>query len=162
MPEAPESVLIGLRSIRETFQLRWNPTAKRITPGSFDASGVVIPAEWDPRWELWDKDAEGREYMVMQLQTRGGEFRAPGAWLVELMNKLNPARYDGDVSKMIAALVDDPVNRLEEVGDADADDLFEMVARWAYQVRTPKERTMSDARGGQWSATPKEEAACAR
>lgn len=158
MPEVPESVAIGLRNVRETLHLRWNPQAVRVKPGYIDASGTVIPAEWDPRWELWDIDAHGKPYKIMTLQHNDGSFKPPGDWLVELINFLNPARWDGDPHKMIAALVDEPVNRLEEVCDADAEDLFRAVASWGWWVMHDKEPVLADTKAGQWSAQKTTEA----
>ena len=152
MPEVPESVEIGLKSVRETLHLRWNPQAVRVRPGYIDASGIVKPAEWEPRWELWDIDADGRPYKIMTLQHQDGSFKPPGDWLVDLINFLNPARWDGDPNKMIAALVDEPMNRLEQVADEDSDDFFGAVASWHGWMALPKERVLADTKAGQWSA----------
>jgi hypothetical protein len=142
--EAPESVVIGLRNIRENLHLRWNPTAVRVKPGHIDASGAVIQAEFDPRFELWDKVDGQPEYKVMTLQHEDGSFRAPGQWLVDLINMVNPERWDGDVNKMLAHFQDRPEQLREEVAEKDFDDFTEMVARWAGWVTTPKSRVLTN------------------
>lgn len=156
MAEVPESVRIGLEAIRETLHLRWNPHAVRVKPGYVDASGVVVPAEWDPRWELWDVDALGQPYKIMTLQHEDGSFKPPGDWLVELIRFVHPQRWDGDPNKMIEALVDDPMRRLEEVSDQDWDDFTDWVASFTDWAIRPKVLTPTDARSGEWSAQPVE------
>ena len=145
MDRAPESVLIGLRSIRETFELRFNRKAVLLKPGGYDASGVVTTPEYDPRWELWDTDSEGATYRVMRLQTgpdedlrfpEGGQFKSPGQWLVDLLNFMNPARFNGDLNQMLHEVLEEP-DKLREIGtEQDSDDLFEMVSKDAARTRS--------------------------
>lgn len=130
MAEAPESVLIGLKNIRQTFELVWNPRAVRVKAGGFDASGAVIQSEYDPRWELWDTDPDGARYMVCRLQYGDGSFRQPGQWLVDHMNFFNPEKWGGDADKMIQALVEDHNEHLEFLRNNDSDDFIEMVSKW--------------------------------
>lgn len=142
--EAPIDVVIGLRNIRSTLNLRWNPEAVMIAPGTFDADGFPVRGTYDGRWELWDKVDAEPEYKVMTLQTPEGHFRPPGQWIVELFRKFNPARYGGDPNKMLDELMYDPQQLQEDIADADADDLFEMVAKWEGWRRTPKGAVLTD------------------
>lgn len=146
MPEAPQSVVEGLRNVREGLHLRWNPRAKVLRPGQYDASGDLLPPIYEPRWELWDKDPEGGEYKVMTLQGPDGSFRPPGEWLVELMRLMDPARYGGSVNRMLRALVDEHNASLQQVSEEDFDDLAEQVAKWAIYERTPKVSVLADVR----------------
>jgi hypothetical protein len=142
MPEAPESVLIDLKAIRSTFDLRWNPTAVMVRPGTIDAAGRVLDPGYEPRWELWDESAEGRRYRVMQLQTDEGDFKPPGQWLIDHLRFFNPERFNGDVNRMLMELLDEP-NRLREIGTEKAsDDFIEMLSKWAAYVTTPKQRVI--------------------
>ena len=146
--EVPEHIAEGLSNIRETLHLRWNPLAVLRRPGDIDANGhVVTEAEYEPRWELWDTDADGKEYMVMRVQTVEGEFRPVGEWLVEHIWKIHPARYGGDVHKMVQAQIDDP-DTLRELGtQKDIDNLIEAVSQWAAWVAVPKSAAGLSYRG---------------
>jgi hypothetical protein len=128
--EAPESVVLGLRGIRAAFNLRWNSTARSVGERSFDVNGKPREIAWDPRWELWDTDEFGAEYRVMVLEDESGAFVPPGEWLVDLVNLINPARYDGDMEKMIQALVDDPNENVRKVGERQFESLTEHLAEY--------------------------------
>jgi hypothetical protein len=95
-PEAcpPESVAEGLRNLKPTMHLRLNRKGWCKREWSFDAGGLPRKAEYEPRWELWDRDDSGRNYLVMVLRDAGGGYRAPGEWLVERFAKFNPARFN--------------------------------------------------------------------
>lgn len=134
--EVPESVVIGLRNVRPTFNLRWNPKARNIGERSFDVMGNPREITWDGRWELWDTDNMGIDYPVMTLEDKHGDFMPPGDWLVETVNMINPARYGGDVSKMIEELVDKPNLELERLGEKSWEDLVDSLAKY-YTLRRP-------------------------
>jgi hypothetical protein len=144
MPEAPESVVIDLKAIRSTFELRFNPTSIMRRPGSIDAEGGIVLPECEPRWELWDTSAEGKHYRVMKLQEEDGSYRQPGQWLIDHLRFFNPERFNGDVNLMLMELMDEP-NRLRELGtENDSDDFIEMLSKWAAYVATPKQRVVKD------------------
>jgi len=145
--EAPKHIQDGLRDIREGLHLRWNPRAVLKEKGSFDSMGKATKPKWDPRFELWDTTPDGLEYMVMRLQDPDGEFRYPGEWLLETIWKLHPARYNGDISKLVLANIDDPETLREAGTKKDSDDLIEAVASWAQWVATPKSAAGLSFRG---------------
>ena len=136
MTEAPEHIVTGLKSIRSTFFLKWNPTAKRIGESSFDVNGNAREVKFDGRWELWDVDAEGALYMVMRLEDNDGSFIPPGDWLIHTLNLMNPARYNGSVEKMLKALVHEPNAELEKIREQDWNNLVDSMARY-YTLRKP-------------------------
>jgi hypothetical protein len=122
--EVPEHIAEGLRNIREGIHLRWNPKAVLVKKGDIDASGKVRDPGYDPRFELWDTDPEGGEYIIMRLQNIDGSFRPPGEWLLDVVRKTNPERFDGDVDKLIKAMVEEP-ELFREIGtQRDSDDFI--------------------------------------
>jgi hypothetical protein len=136
--EAPTHVLEGLHGIRSTFSLRYNPEAILVSAGSFDVNGKARRAQYEPRWELWDIDPQGRDYMVMRLQNPDGTSRPPGDWLVQHIWKIHPGRYDGSVEKMLQALMEEP-ETLREIGTMkDSDDAIDAASKWAAWTQTPK------------------------
>jgi hypothetical protein len=143
MMEAPADTAIGLKGIRETMHLRHNPTARVIGERSFDVNGKPRELTYDPRWEVWDVDPQGVEYLVMTLEDERGQYKPPGSWLVELMNMCNPARYDGDLSKMIQALVDNPNDHVSSLAEKSFSDMCEGLADmhygdWNTKVSVPR------------------------
>lgn len=146
--EPDAQIAEDLRNIRSGMHLRWNPRGRLVKPGSFDGSGKMKDdAVFEPRWELWDIDPQGHEYIIMCVQNVDGSFRHPGTWLVTRMQKLNPARYGGDVEKMLKAMMDEP-DILREIGtEKDSDDLIEQVSKWADWVATPKSAAALSFRG---------------
>ena len=145
--EAPEHIQEGLKNIRQDMHLRWNPTAVCIDKGVIGAVGQIRKPKYDGRFEVWDKDPDGNEYMVMRVQNMDGSFRPPGEWLLEHIGMVNPERYNGDIETMIAELVDKP-EALRECGtQKDSDDLIEAVSKWAQWVATPKSGVALKNRG---------------
>jgi hypothetical protein len=129
--EAPESIVTDLKSIRPTFELRWNSRARYLSGSSFDVNGNPRKVAFDPRWELWDRDADGVAYKVMTLEEpETGGFIPPGEWLPELLRLIDPARYDGDVSRMLSALVDDNNEHVRRVCQEDWERLMEAMANY--------------------------------
>lgn len=146
MAEVPESVAEGLRGIRSGLHLRWNPRARVVIPGGFDVHGSPTEPTYDARWELWDIDPDGRAYKVMTLQNADGSFRPPGQWLVDLVWIMNPARYGGDVSKMLRALVDDHNDKLQQVADDDFEELADAVVEWTLDMQRTQVNVLADVR----------------
>lgn len=147
MPEAPEHIAEGLRNIRSGLHLRWNPRAKVRRKGEWDIYGNLREEPvYEPRWELWDIDPEGGEYKVMTLQgpDPDREFREPGEWLLELVRLFDPARYGGDVGRMVRAMVDDPNRRALEVAEDDFEDLVDQAVRWYFWAHQPKAMVPAD------------------
>jgi hypothetical protein len=143
-PTLPDGLQKALKDVRWGLHLRWNPTAVLRAAGSFDASGKLKKEpEYEPRWELWDTDAENREYKVMSIQWPSGEYRSPDFWIIELLNYMNPARFGGDVSRMLRQIVDEPNRELENMTEREIDDLCEMAAKWYYYADQPKQRVLS-------------------
>jgi hypothetical protein len=138
--EAPQEIVDALHGIRSTFELRWNPRAKRVKPGMIGALGGVVPAEFEGRWELWDNPDTAPEHLIMVLRTPEDEFKPPGQWLVDLMNALNPARFGGDVAKVVQFHAENPNLLRELVHDQDLDNLLDDVGdecAWYLQLRGP-------------------------
>lgn len=134
----PDYVSEGLKDIRADMHLRWNPKAVLTKPGSYDAVGKLREPEYEPRWEVWDKDPEGGEYMIMRLQHMDGEFRQPGQWLLDRIQMLDPARYGGDPAKLVQEMVEHPELLREAGTQKDSDDLIEAISRAAQWSETPK------------------------
>lgn len=137
--EAPSHIVEALKNVSPGMNLRWNPTARVLKTWGFDANGKPRGVEHDPRWELWDVDADGREYYVMTLEDPNGGFLPPGEWLVEMRRLLDPARYDGDLTKMIAALVDAPNAEVERLSEKAFEELCDSLAE-RYWGKTSSDR----------------------
>ena len=150
MPEIPESVRIGLQNIRPTLDLRWNPKGRLTKPGHYAVAGFD-PPEYDPRWELWDVDSEGKPYRIMVVERVDGSFKPVGDWLVERVRFVNPERWGGDPNKMIAALIEMEEERRETLMDRDFETLAEATASWGGWLITPKSYNPANTRGGEWS-----------
>jgi hypothetical protein len=145
--EAPQEIVDALRLERHTFEIRWNPKAKLKQKGRYDADGKLVDPTWEGRFELWDTDPYGGEYLFMRLQTPEGGFRAPGWWLVERVKMLNPERWAGRLDKMEEYFIERP-ELLREAGTIqDSDDLIEAVGNWADWVATPKSGAALTFRG---------------
>jgi hypothetical protein len=143
-PSLPDGLQHALAEIRFGLRLVWNPGARVVRPGSFDAFGTVRTGPvYDGRWELWDTDPDGKDYKVTTVQEPDGAYRAPGFWLVELLNYMNPARFGGSVEKLTQELVDKPNAAMLEVDDKQFDDLAEMAARWHFWADLPKSRVLT-------------------
>ena len=116
--EPSADIVIALRGVRPTFELIFNPVARIAKERSFDANGDARVKEFEGRWELWDTDVDNIRYKVCTLESPGRQFKHPDMKFVELIRLVDPARYDGDLSKMVEAMVDrhneDLVSGLEE------------------------------------------------
>lgn len=135
--EAPESVVKGIKAIKPTFSLFFNPEAK-VVPGSghsFDVNGRARKMKREGRWEVWDVDAYGQPYKVMTLQEPNGGFRPADQRLVEFLNLINPERYNGDVSRMIEELVEKPNEYVRGVEERDFERLVDSVANYYTPAR---------------------------
>lgn len=149
--EASTDVVIALQGVRPTMRLVHNPQGKLVGGRSFDVNGKPREKLWQPRWELWDTDADGVEYKVTTLEDENGEFRHPDQRLVELIRLINPERYGGDLHKMVEALVDEPNNYVEGLSDKSYEELVESVADRCWSAKTPHiavPRTIVPARLG--------------
>lgn len=147
-PVIPDDVLSGLKDIRSDMHLRWNPTAVLVKAGDIDALGKVRAPEYEPRWELWDKDPEGAEYMIMRLQAdETGAFRQPGQWLLDRAKFMNPERWGGNLHKMMQELVEHPEMLREAGTEKDSDDLIEAIGNAAQWHATPKSAAGLSHRG---------------
>lgn len=145
--EIPDYLIDGLRDIREGLHFRWNPTAVLVETGDFDVNGRPRKIEYEPRFEIWDTDPYGREYMVMRVQHPDGSFRMPDEKLIEQIWRLHPEKYDGKIEKLVQAQIDDP-ELLREIGTKkDSDDMIEAVANWAQWCETPKSGAALSFRG---------------
>lgn len=145
-PSLPEGLQEELKTVRDSFHLRWNPRAKVAKAGHIDAYGVLSPAKYDGRWELWDIDPDGLEYKVMSVQDENGNYRQPDRWLIDLLNQINPANFGGSVVKMVAEFIDKPNRTTAEMADEDFEDLIDQIAKWAIWANTPKQRVTADIR----------------
>lgn len=144
-PSLPEGLEEDLRGVREGLHLRWNPRSKVVRAGSFDVYGNVAEApKYDGRWELWDRSPEGVEYKITTLEDDDGHYKPPGRWLVEFLHTINPANYDGNVSKMMTALVDNPNRSMLEASEKEFEDMVEQAALWVMWATTPKSRVTTN------------------
>lgn len=130
-PSYPKYVDEALKSIDQSFHLRWNPNARVIKMGHYAADGSVVPPVTEPRYEVWAKDSEGQDYRVM-LVDRSGNYAEPSQWLLDHLNRINPARYDGDIGRMIAATIDKENNHLREIADRDWKEYTAALGRWYF------------------------------
>jgi len=135
--QPPEDVVIGLRNVRDTFDLRFNRTAKVVGGASFDVNGNPRKPEFEARWELWDTDPAGNEYKVMTVE-KEEKYVPPGYWLVELVRLIDPARYGGDLSKMVQALVDEPNARMDALDEDHLNDLIEYLGDMFFMQKNPR------------------------
>ena len=130
--EVPESVRIGLANIRPTLHARWNPQGKQTGGWSFDANGRAREKSFEGRWELWDvRKQRGTAYKVATLE-KDGQFVPLGDWVFQLMYEINPANYEGDMNRMIDALVDKPNEDIAKLGKAQLDELFDYMADFCW------------------------------
>lgn len=143
MRQPPESVVQGLKNVRSTLRVIWQPRAVQGTP-ILGAFGLVKEIPWEPRWEVWDTDSLGADYMVQRVQNPDGSYKEIGDWLAEHYRLINPERYDGDIGKMYAALVDAPQNFLREMADKDFDSFCEAVGSWYNDYGKPKVAVAKD------------------
>lgn len=145
--EVPDYVVEGLTNIREGLHLRWNPKAVMLKEGKYDALGKLIDPTFDPRWELWDTDPDGKEYMVMRLQFPDGSFRHPGQWLVDRLWQFHPEKYNNDLVKLLKATVEDPELARELRIREDSDEMIEGIGNFAGYLATPKSAAGLSYRG---------------
>lgn len=146
MYEIPEGVLVDLKNIRQDMHLRWNPKAKLVTPGGWDGGGAFTPPVFEPRWELWDRDPQGADYMVMRLQFPDESFRQPGDWLIYHLRLHNPERYES-IEHMLYVLSEQPDEKRQDIATKDSDALIDAVANWAQWCETPKSAAALTNRG---------------
>lgn len=91
-PSLPDDLVERLQQIRPELELRWNPRWKVRTPGVILADGGMKPAEWEARWELWQREGpDAPEHLIMVCRDENDGYKHPGDWLVravELMRKI--------------------------------------------------------------------------
>jgi hypothetical protein len=138
--EVPEDVRIGLANIDPTLHARWNPLARVVGGHSFDVNGNPRHLTHDSRWELWAKDVFGKEYRITVLEDEQGGFVPLGHWVVDMMNFMNPANYDGDLSRMVEKLVDAPNRDVERVGKRQFEELIDFLADLCWTEETKGSR----------------------
>jgi hypothetical protein len=126
--EAPESIVLGLQGIKSTMRAVFNPTAVRLQT-EFDAFGNPKNVAFEPRWEVWDTDATGCPYMITRVQDEDGGYQEIDQRTVDMLNFCNPARWGGDVRKMVKALVDDVNERQKESEERSNQHFAEEVGR---------------------------------
>lgn len=147
--EAPAHIVTALQGIRSGLHLRWNPTAVVVRKGDIDATGKVRQPEYAPRWDLWDVDGDGGEYMVMRLQDEDGAFMPPGDWLIQrvwwwlsLVHE-----YDCDVEAICDALIDEPQRLAELRAQEDSDEFIAWVSKVSSEHAKPKSAARLPYRG---------------
>lgn len=97
----------------------------RFKKGRILTAGGADRGDYEARWELWGTDASGLRYRVTRLEGPTGEFVPPGDWFVDAMRLLDPARYGGDLHKMIDELVDKPNENVRRLHQETFDNLIE-------------------------------------
>jgi hypothetical protein len=138
--EVPESVRIGLASIKPTLHVRYNRKAKAITGAAVDVNGEPYVLKYEPRWELWDKSEGGREYQITTLEDPDGGFIPIGEWVIEYFQLINPANYGGDMSKMIEALVDSPNRDAQRLAEKTFEEVLDFFADFMWHEKTRESR----------------------
>lgn len=128
MAEVPESVRIGLASIRQSLHVRYNRKAVPVESATTDVNGDPYVLRYEPRWELWDKDEHGQEYKITTLSGPDGEFVPVGEWVIEYFQLINPENYGGDMHKMVDALVDSHNRDVERLGEETFKELLDFFA----------------------------------
>ena len=135
-PSYPPYVDEGLKQIDASFHLRWNPRKFIARPGHIDGAGKVVPPSYEPRYEVWGKDAEGEEYCLFTCD-KLGQFQLPGEWLLQRLHQLNPANYGGSIGRMLSELVDAKNEALEQVDERDWTNFVEGMTSWYWNMHTP-------------------------
>lgn len=129
-PSYPEYVDRELKNIRSGFVLKWNPIAVVEQGGHFDADGTLVPPVMGGRYELWDTDVEGGHYRVMIVRDPSGAYMEPGERLLTKLRMMDPARWGGDVSKMLTAMIDEENDKLQDISKEDFNEWAEAMAKW--------------------------------
>lgn len=128
--QPPESVAVGLRNLKPGMHLRYNRKGKLVRGWSFDVNGNPRQEEYEPRWELWDTDESGRDYLVMILRDADDNFREPGEWVVERFRKFNPARF-----RSLQEMLDfahEERKHLRDIPDAQWREFTEFMGEWCW------------------------------
>jgi hypothetical protein len=133
----PEDVAQGLRNIKPTMRLLFNRRGKLLVnqSGSYDANGEPRALVYEPRWELWDTDAGGHDYMVMVLRDADDNWREPGMWLAERMARFNMARFRGP--QEWAAYVNAYNEKHREMHEGDWSGFLDFAADYCWRMAHP-------------------------
>lgn len=131
--QPPESVAEGLRNLRSTMHLRYNRRG-RLRPeksGSIDANGKARNVEYEPRWEMWDTDASGREYKVMTLEDYDSKrAMPPGQWIVDRFRKYNPDNFPS-LDAMLEFAFEDQA-RLRKMPEEEFRSFCDFMGEWCW------------------------------
>lgn len=138
--EVPESVSLGLASIKPRLHARWNPQGKVLDGRSFDANGKPRHRTYEGLWELWDVDESGNTYRVCQLIGPDGGFIPLGDWVVDLVRLINPERVGGDMHRLVGELVDRPNEDVARLADWAFEDLLDYLADRCWTEKTQRSR----------------------
>jgi len=133
----PDGVAQALRSHKPTLRLLFNRRG-RIIPhksGSYDANGEPRRIEYEPRWELWDTDRGGHDYLVMVLRDEDDNYREPGMWVVERVKRFDPARFRGPMEW--SAYVNAYQQNRRDVHAADWDGFVDFAADYCWRMGHP-------------------------
>ncbi len=136
--EAPADVTIAIQGVRPTMRFVFNLTAKVASERSFDANGKARELTHEARWELWDTDVFGVDYRVCTLEAPGDGYLFPNMTFVEWIRLSDPARYDGDLSKMMEAMVDTHNEDLvSQMSENTFEELGRKLAEAYFDAKTP-------------------------
>lgn len=136
---APAHLQEGLANIRSGLRLQFNPRAVLVEVGKIGADGrVATKPSYEGRWEVWDTDPDGGDYIVFRCQDAKEQYLPPGEWVVERMRRWNPERFNGNVERMIEEFLAESERTREEMSARDAKSLFDAVAKEAAWVALPK------------------------
>ena len=143
-PAVSEAVVAGFRSVRRTMHLRWNRIA--VVVGQHEAEG---------RWELWDRDAGGERYVVMQFYDPSGEhelgkaYRPPDMQDVEMLRHQAwlLANHDGDMVKVEDEILGAQERARARMDDEDSTDFLHCRIGDLLDHYTPKSYAGQRARG---------------
>lgn len=133
----PEGVAADLRSFKPTLRLLYNRRGKIVPQksGSYDVDGTPRRIEYEPRWELWDTDGSGFDYLVMVLRDEDDNYREPGHWIVERMRRFDPARFETPAHWV--AYVHAYNQKRVAMHAADWDGFMNFAADWLWRMAHP-------------------------
>lgn len=100
--EEVRAVEADLRRIDRFLYLAWNPRARVVRPGVFDAYGAPTLPAYDGRWEVRRKTDQGEDQLIWTVAWEAeeefgkafGDYRSVGPWLPRKMRLWDQANRE--------------------------------------------------------------------